>query len=113
MSTVYNRYSPRQDGTYQRNRISEPTPSDPPKSPNIPPIPEQAQIPALTRQPHTSTQTTDAPRSPMHFITDLLPSDMDTGDMLVLLVLLLLAADGNEDSSNPLLTLALFFLMGS
>lgn len=41
----------------------------------------------------------------------LLPNDFDTGDLLVVLLLLLISADGCEDRSNSLLTLALYLLL--
>ncbi len=36
---------------------------------------------------------------------------MDTGDLLMLLILLLLIQDGSEDAPSALLTIALFFLL--
>ena len=41
----------------------------------------------------------------------LLPKDFDTGDLIVVLLLLLMAGDCEEDRSSALLTLALYFLM--
>ena len=41
----------------------------------------------------------------------LLPKDFDTGDLIVVLLLLLMAGDCEEDRNNALLTLALYFLM--
>lgn len=47
----------------------------------------------------------------MGFLRQLLPKDFDTGDLIVVLLLLLMAGDSEEDKSNALLTLALYFLM--
>ena len=40
-----------------------------------------------------------------------MPKDFDTGDFIVVLLLLLLAGDCEEDRSTALLTLALYILM--
>ena len=45
------------------------------------------------------------------FLHKLLPKDFDTGDLLVLILLLLLAADCQEDQNTALLTLALYFFL--
>lgn len=52
-----------------------------------------------------------SPASASGFLSGLLPKGMDTGDLLMLLILLLLLTDGSEDAPDPLLTIALFFLM--
>ena len=45
------------------------------------------------------------------FLRQLLPKDFDTGDLMVVLLLLLMAGDCPEDKNNAILTLALYFLM--
>ena len=40
-----------------------------------------------------------------------MPKDFDTGDFIVVLLLLLLAGDCEDDRSTALLTLALYILM--
>jgi hypothetical protein len=45
------------------------------------------------------------------FLQKLLPKDFDTGDLIVILLLLLLAGDCEEDRSTALLTLALYLIM--
>ncbi len=47
----------------------------------------------------------------MGFLRQLLPKDFDTGDLIVVLLLLLMAGDCEEDRSNAILTLALYFIM--
>ena len=42
------------------------------------------------------------------FLKQLLPKDFDTGDLIVVLLLLLMAGDKPEDKSTALLTLALY-----
>jgi len=45
------------------------------------------------------------------FLRQLLPKDFDTGDLIVVLLLLLMAGDCEEDKNNALLTLALYFFL--
>ena len=45
------------------------------------------------------------------FLKNLLPKDFDTGDLFVVLLLLLMAGDCPEDQNLALLTLALYFFM--
>ena len=45
------------------------------------------------------------------FLRKLLPKNMDTGDLLVIILLLLMAGDNTEDKNNALLTLALYLFM--
>lgn len=47
----------------------------------------------------------------MSFLKQLLPKDFDTGDLLVVLLLLLIAGDCQEEKTNAFLTLALYFFM--
>jgi hypothetical protein len=42
------------------------------------------------------------------FLRQLLPKDFDTGDLIVVLLLLLMAGDKPEDRNTALLTLALY-----
>lgn len=108
---MYNRYTPRQDGGYRHDRVPEASrpqqtspSSQPPCKPeasNHTPPPEPCREPP--EHPHPSSATS--------FLSSLLPRNMDTGDLLMLLILLLLITDGSDDAPNPLLTIALFFLM--
>ena len=45
------------------------------------------------------------------FLRGLLPKNFDTGDLLIVLLLLLMAGDCKEDQNSALLTLALYFFM--
>ena len=42
------------------------------------------------------------------FLKNLIPRDFDTGDLIVVLLLLLMAGDKPEDKNTALLTLALY-----
>ena len=109
---MYNRYIPQPDGSYRRNRIPEPhTPKPappPPKqescTPPPPPPPKQDR-----RQAQHKPCKQEEPLG--GFLRQLLPKDFDTGDLIVILLLLLMAGDCEEDRNNALLTLALYFMM--
>ena len=45
------------------------------------------------------------------FLRQLVPKDLDTGDLVIILLLLLMAGDREDARTNALLTLALYFLM--
>lgn len=47
----------------------------------------------------------------LDFLRNLLPKDFDTGDLLVVLLLLLMAGDCKEDQNSALLTLVLYLFM--
>lgn len=45
------------------------------------------------------------------FLRQLLPKDFDTGDLLVVLLLLLMAGDSQENQNSALLTLGLYLFL--
>ena len=47
----------------------------------------------------------------LQFLRHLLPRDFDTGDLLVVILLLLMSGDCQEDQNTALLTLALYLFM--
>ena len=100
---MYNRYIPQSDGSYRRNPTQEPrpqpqrTPPQPPKQPTPPPAPQHRPAP----QPEPITG----------FLRQLIPQGFDTGDLIIVLLLLLIAGDNPESRSNALLTLALYFVL--
>lgn len=97
---MYNRYIPRSDGSFQKNRIpdpnarSSPRPQEPPRQvpPSPPPKPPQ-------------------PEPMLSFIRRLLPKGFDTGDLIVVLLMLLMAGDCEEERNNAMLTLAIYFFL--
>ncbi len=98
---MYNRYIPRSDGSYQRRTLSDPPQAAPPKASPNPPAQEKPHRPGSPAQ-NPSIQT---------FLRQLLPKDMDTGDLIVILLLILMAGDCQEDRNNALLTAALYFIL--
>jgi len=45
------------------------------------------------------------------FLKQILPKDFDTGDLFVILLLLLMAGESADDQNTALLTLALYFFL--
>lgn len=123
---MYNRYIPQPDGSYRRNRMPEsnqtaahrPQPQQPCPSPQPEPEPPKP-VPPQRRpcQQQRSHRPTTPPKEPHgdtsinSFLKRLLPKDFDTGDLIIVLLLLLMAGDCPDDRNNALLTLALYFIM--
>lgn len=123
---MYNRYVPQSDGSFQRCRVNDPPkqeavraePTCPPPEPELctppPPPPKPPQRPCQRPKPK---QSRPEPRpeplgsNVLSFFRQLLPRDFDTGDLLVVILLLLMSADRQEDQNTALLTLALYLLM--
>ena len=112
---MYNRYIPQSDGTYQRSRVQDPRPPEPskeepmPQMPCPPPEPPRRYAPPPRPRPRP-------PREPENisitgFLKQLLPRGLDSGDLLIVLLLLLISGDCQEDQNTALLTLALYLFM--
>lgn len=121
---MYNRYVPQSDGTYRRNRIPDspprrtapeapkeppcqteepaPVPCNPATCPQRGPMPPRRPKPRPVRSPDTSATG---------FLKGLLPKNLDTGDLLVILLLLLMSGDCADDQNTALLTLALYLFL--
>lgn len=97
---MYSRFTPGPDGTYQRKQVNTPKPKPPAK----PPEPTKA----LAPPPHKA----EAPQPNLWArLTQLLPQELELGDVLVLLISLLLLVDAEEDFQTVLITAAAFFLL--
>ena len=99
---MYNRYIPQPDGSYRRNAMPDqrqqsqrPAPPPPPPAPS-PPLPH--------RQPPRQEPISG-------FLRQLIPQGFDTGDLIIVLLLLLIAGDNQESRNQALLTLALYFIL--
>lgn len=106
---MYNRYIPQPDGSYRRNPMQEqrqtPQRSQKPQPRPAPSAPQPAQpTPHFDRQPPASEPISG-------FLRQLIPKGFDTGDLIIVLLLLLIAGDSQESRSNALLTLALYFIL--
>ena len=69
-----------------------------------PPPPKRTTPPKQTARSRQETAAGD-------FLRRLLPQDLDTGDLIVILLLLLMAGDCQEDRNTALLTLAIYMFM--
>lgn len=94
---MYNRYIPQQDGTFRKKQEPDAARPNPPR----PKPPEQLPSPPPHREPPIGDSVSG-------FLKRLLPKDFDTGDLIVVLLLLLMAGDKPEDKNTALLTLALY-----
>lgn len=114
---MYNRYIPQSDGTYHRSRMPDAAPTPPPPQPKPappippcpPPEPPRRPCPPPRPRPRPSREPENA--SVLGFLKNLLPRDFDTGDLLVVLLLLLISGDCAEDQNTALLTLALYLFL--
>lgn len=103
---MYNRYVPDAAGVYRQTTVE--TVPDVPDAPQ-PPLPPPA-CPAPPPPP-PAPAAEPVRRSLSGLLERFLPRGMDTGDLLVLLILILLAVDGEEeDSLSVILTIAAFLL---
>ena len=101
---MYNRYIPQPDGSFRRNRMQEPIPPDSKPAPPCPPPepPPEPREPCYPPPQHGGLSG---------FLHQLLPRGFDTGDLFVILLLLLMAGDSPQNRDNAILTIALYFLM--
>lgn len=98
---MYNRYIPQPDGSYRRNAI--PDQRQQPQRPAPPPPPPQPP-PVTHHQPPRQEPISG-------FLRQLIPQGFDTGDLIIVLLLLLIAGDNQESRNQALLTLALYFIL--
>lgn len=106
---MYTRYIPQPDGSYQRNHMpDQPARNRPQQDQHKPP---QASPTPPTPQPSCQTTTGKHFDPIWGFFKNLLPQNMDTGDLIVILLLLLMANDCEENRNHALLTLALYFFL--
>ena len=101
---MYNRYIPTSDGGYKKHSIPDlppPPPPGPPKPPGPPPPPPGPPKP---------------PRPPEggnigHFLGNLLPAGLDTEDLIVVLLLLLMSGDCSDGSNTALITMLIYLFL--
>ena len=99
---MYNRYVFNPDGSCRKDQVEEHIPESAPEPEENP----QAQEPVMC---NASCQYRS--QSPLDFLKQMLPKGCDTGDLIVVLLLLLMAGDSKKDRDNALLTLALYFIL--
>ena len=130
---MYNRYIPQPDGSYRRRSMPEHNPPPPLAPPqwSPPPAPCPQEQPPEHSQPKKLPACHHYPRRPQHpgpakchrdprpesggnvtdFLKNLIPKDFDTGDLLIILLLLLMSGDCQEDQNSALLTLVLYLFL--
>lgn len=113
---MYNRYIPQNDGSYRRSRIPDPPPGKPPVPAPEPPCPPSFQpqeIPRPCPPPRPQPRHGREQKEPgiTAFLRQLLPRDLDSGDLLVIILLLLISSDCREEQNTALLTLALYLFL--
>ena len=104
---MYNHYIPQSDGSYRRSSQSDQRrPPPPPKprpepEPPCPPEPPKPVPPPPCPPPQSGI---------LDFFKGLLPKGLDTADLMIVFLLLLMNKD-DEGGISPVLTLALYFLL--
>ena len=100
---MYNRYIPQPDGSFRRNRVQ-----------NQVPISQHR----YESQENEREQSCEQPQVPVRhtlgagsFLKQLIPKGLDTGDLLIIVLLLLMAGDHEDEKNTALLTLALYLFM--
>lgn len=125
---MYNRYIPQPDGSFCRKQFPESPRKVPeesqytkkasgpepecPKEASMSPVaaPERCKhCQGCRKKPHQTVSETSSGANSL--LSQLLPKDFDTGDLMVILLLLLMAGDCPENQNNALLTLALYLFL--
>ena len=110
---MYNRYIPQSDGSYCRKTIPDScaqkkqSQSCAPAAPPPPPPPPREQRQSKPHPQHHPPQ----PSGIGSFLRRILPENFDTGDLMIVLLLLLMAGDCQEDQNWAILTLVLYLFL--
>lgn len=120
---MYNRYIPQPDGSYQRKAVPDKQ-RHPPHTEGASTIqnrddfiPDMQDLPTVfpkadsTYRRKNAAQNCTPKTSAGDFLRNLLPKNLDTGDLMIIILLLLMAGDCQEDQNNAILTLALYLFM--
>lgn len=118
---MYNRYIPQSDGSYRRSRVQEQPSPEPVTHRQSEYIPPQQEAPAVEQTPPPPPRPNKAPnRAPKHepqsgnvmgFLRQLLPQNFDTGDLMVVLLLLLMSENDRDGQNTALLTLVIYLFL--
>ena len=109
---MYNHYIPQSDGSYRRSSQTDQRRPAPPQKPKPEPKPEQ-NPPGPPKPPVPIPPDCPPPQnqgSILDFFKGLLPRGLDTADLMIVFLLLLMNRD-DESGLSPVLTLALYFLL--
>ena len=108
---MYNHYIPQSDGSYRRSQQPDHRrPAPPPPKPRPEPKPEPPkECPPEPPKPLPCPPPRNQ-GSILDFFKTLLPRGLDTADLMIVFLLLLMNKD-DEGGLSPVLTLALYFLL--
>lgn len=101
---MYNRYVPQNDGSYSRRKVQE-------NCPPPPNLPDKEPEPKYPPPPPPQNCTSRQEMGLGGFLRKILPGDFDTGDLMIVLLLLLMAGDCQEDQNWAVLTLVLYLFL--
>ena len=105
---MYNHYIPQSDGSYRRSALPEQRHPAPPPKPEPRPEPPRECPPEPPRPVPCPPPQNQG--SILDFFKNLLPRGLDTADLMIVFLLLLMNKD-DEGGLSPILTLALYFLL--
>lgn len=119
---MYNRYIPQPDGSFSRCRLQDKAPENKRPTHQRPPGPPPKQERPSPPPPEPCQPQKEPPKQPQRppcmdstsipdFFRQLLPKGLDTGDLLVILLLLLMAGDCKQDQNSAMLTLVLYLFL--
>lgn len=120
---MYNRYIPQSDGSYRKSqmqdkppKLQQPRPQPKPEPPcqmpeRTPPVHPPCADPPPRKEPPKPAPPPCSDGNALSFLRQLLPKNLDTGDLLVIILLLLMAGDCKEDQNFALLTLAIYLFL--
>ena len=107
---MYNHYIPQSDGSYRRSSQSDQRRPTPPPRPKPEPKPEPPkECPPEPPKPLPCPPPQNQ-GSILDFFRKLLPRGLDTADLMIVFLRLLMNRD-DEGGLSPVLTLALYFLL--
>ena len=107
---MYNHYIPQSDGSYRRTQQPDQRRPAPPPRPRPEPKPEPPkECPPEPPKP-VPCPPPQSPGTILDFFKNLLPRGLDTADLMIVFLLLLMNKD-DEGGLSPILTLALYFLL--
>ena len=104
---MYNHYIPQSDGSYRRSAVPEQRRPSPPKPK---PEPPKQEPPCPPTEPPQPAPCPPQSQGVLDFLKGLLPREIDTADLMIVFLLLLMNKD-DEGGLSPILTLALYFLL--
>ena len=121
---MYNRYIPQPDGTHKRKRAFDQANNTIPLQticPHIERVPEKTNTYTHGSNEKTSVASTSENRNNARnkaitqrtnsFLQNIFPRELDAGDLLIIILLLLVSGDCPDEQNNALLTLAIYLFM--